>query len=87
MLYSRGSICPFIRHIQYKTSKYFDLKFFRILTLNPNEISIKAETDNNDNNDIKQSFELYDKFVNKEQRLLDYESVYKRNSTHHSSNT
>eukprot|EP01084_Bolivina_argentea_P286956 492355_1 len=65
LLHRRGSICPFIRHIQYKTSKYFDIKFFQTLTLNENNINIETKTD--DTNDIKQSFKLYDAFVHKQQ--------------------
>ena len=70
-LYRRGSISPFIRHIQYKTSKYFDIKFLETLNFDKdNDIKINIKND-----EIKDIFDLYKKNKNK-LLLLDYESVY-----------
>merc|ERR1712228_613459 len=67
-----GSICPFIRHIQYETSKHFDIKFFESLTLNQDNIAINVKNDKN----IKESFALYNKFKENRLLILEYESVY-----------
>ena len=67
-LHRRGSISPFIRHIQSQTSKQFDMKFFETLTMNKDDnanltINLKNSNEENENKDdengIKESFALY----------------------------
>ena len=57
LLHRRGCISPFIRHIQYQTSKHFDIKFFETLSYNKDNeslsINIKENTDKDNEDETK----------------------------------